>query len=175
MAYKLILFDCDGTLVERDNGALLPGVREWFVAHGHEQSLAMCSNQGGVGLRYWMEKDGFGEPEQFPDEAAARAHLQAAAEAVDCPDLSVFVCFAYQSKKSGRWSPTPPGKGHLEEWQPEYRKPSPKLLEWAMLTEDAEPDETLYVGDSEEDRLAATRAGVKFSLAKEFFSHASQA
>lgn len=72
---KLIIFDVDGTLAERVGDALLPGVFAWFAAHGQEYKIALATNQGGVGLRYWMETDGFGEPGKYPDEQSIWAQL----------------------------------------------------------------------------------------------------
>jgi D-glycero-D-manno-heptose 1,7-bisphosphate phosphatase len=49
------------------------------------------------------------------------------------------------------------------------RKPGPGMLREAMSDFEADPDETLYVGDRPEDEQAAKNAGVDFVWASEFF------
>jgi HAD superfamily hydrolase (TIGR01662 family) len=51
----------------------------------------------------------------------------------------------------------------------EHQKPSPVMLEKSMALVYASPDETLFVGDAETDRMAAEAAGVSFQYAEEFF------
>ena len=142
--FRLLLFDCDGTLRDRDACRLLPGVREFFAAlHGPgtwpEHALegpgaaaggaspaaqpdavldlspdagsipgsdagptrdpapappriAICTNQGGAGLRRWMETSGFGNPQQYQTEAQVEHGLTATAaallDACAAPDIA---------------------------------------------------------------------------------------
>lgn len=167
---KLIIFDIDGTIADRDTHELLPGVSEWFRLNHHSAKYALCTNQGGVGLRYWMEHDGFGEPAKYPDEATARAHVQKVRDQLPLTDdIGVYICFAYQSQKTGMWSPTPAGHEHDPEWMQSYRKPAPGMLIAAMRDAGATPLETLFVGNDIEDVMAAKAARCSFVYAKQFF------
>ena len=163
--WKLIVFDVDGTLAANNETELLPGVAAWREAHP-DQAITLCSNQGGVGLRLWMEEGGFGDPQQYPTEASINARLRHIANLMD---TDYYVCFAYQSKKSGKWSPTPIGGEALIEWNPRYRKPAPGMLLRAMMDFGADPSDTLMVGDGDEDQQAAQAAGCRFTRADEFF------
>eukprot|EP00899_Mesostigma_viride_P016004 jgi/Mesvir1/24404/Mv11072-RA.1 len=83
------------------------------------------------------------------------------------PARCVYVSFAYKSKSSGRWAPTPPAwrrEGVPERcWQHGWRKPEGGMLVAAMRDHGGVARErTLMVGDSEDDRGAAARAGVAF-------------
>jgi len=51
----------------------------------------------------------------------------------------------------------------------EHQKPSPVMLQKSMGLVYASPEETLFVGDAETDRLAAEAAGIAFQYAAEFF------
>lgn len=168
---KLIIFDIDGTLADRDTHELLPGVREWFDRFANDFLIALATNQGGVGLRHWMETEGFGKPEDFPTEEQAREHIHIVADklipgGIENDALVYYVCFAYQSKKSGKWSPA---KNANHEWKREYRKPEPGMLLLAMQDMQARPGQTIFVGDSDEDREAAKAAGCHFQEANWFF------
>lgn len=174
--YNLIIFDIDGTLADRDTNVLLPGVLEWFESQSHNHTIALATNQGGVGLRWWMVKDGFGEPDRYPDEDDALDHVTAVVNQLGLSperradlDLRTYICFAYQSKKSGQWNPIPDGKANDWRWLPEYRKPAPGMLIRAMQEANFSAPETLMVGDSEEDEQAAWGAGCHFQSASDFF------
>jgi HAD superfamily hydrolase (TIGR01662 family) len=162
--YSLYLFDLDGTLAERDSTELYPDAAQWLDNHGMAQWMVV-TNQGGVGLRYWMETEGFGKPEEYPTEETILAHLEAL-----FPDTlnRVLVAYAYQSKKSGKWSPTP-NNDHMS-WNRAWRKPAPGMLLYAMSRNGVEPYETLMIGDSEEDQQAAAAAGCDFVWAWQFFA-----
>jgi D-glycero-D-manno-heptose 1,7-bisphosphate phosphatase len=54
-------------------------------------------------------------------------------------------------------------------WQTDWRKPLPGMLVEAMKDAGVAPEETLFVGDREEDRQAASAAGCAFRWAKDFF------
>lgn len=172
MAYKLIIFDVDGTLADRETSAALPGVSQWFKQNP-QQIVALATNQGGVGLRYWMERDGFGEPHKYPDELAVMNHLGNVKQVLALQnDVRCYVCYAYQSQKSGKWAPVPEGQQDNPYWRQDWRKPAPGMLTEAMASVGCTPDETLMVGDSDEDRLAAEAAGCAFQWADEFFGRA---
>jgi histidinol phosphatase-like enzyme len=175
--YKLYIFDMDGTLVEPFTTDLLPGVAEWFAANeGANKGIA--TNQGGVGLRYWMEQDQFGDPEKYPtwDDVL----VQVSGVLVQLPgfiDIVVAYSFAFQSY-TGEWSPTPLDKlktpfAH-QCWRQDWRKPYPGMLKYLMDTFQAKPGETLMVGDRPEDRQAAQNAGCDFIEADDFFGRKNE-
>lgn len=182
--YDLIIFDVDGTLVESFTDRLLPGRRAFFAALallgpvGVGPQIALASNQGGVGLRFWMEKEGWGDPAQYPTRAEAEERVYGVAREIG-PLYSfpaVYICFAYQAS-DGRWSPTPeeaydrPGLPGLDpRWSVGWRKPAPGMLLQAMEDADVISERVLMVGDRDEDKLAAERAGCAFASADEFFA-----
>ncbi|MBZ0294352.1 MAG: HAD hydrolase-like protein [Anaerolineae bacterium] len=168
--YKLIIFDLDGTLVvDRESSELLPGVLDWFTEHHAQQRIAIATNQGGVGLRYWMEVEKFGRPQKYPTEDRIWSRVDAVQAQLPGGPYPANACFAYQNRK-GIWSPTPPDKRGQPEWSPDCRKPAPGMLRRAMTeAEIANPADCLMVGDRVEDQLAAQAAGCAFQWAWEFF------
>lgn len=172
--YTLIIFDLDGTLVIDNNSSqLLPGVREWFAQHHRQQHIALATNQGGVGLRLWMEAERFGEPEKLPTKATVWARIDAVQAQLPGGPYPAYVCFAYQNRKK-RWSPTPAEKRGLPEWTPGCRKPAPGMLRRAMTDAHiTQPSDCLMVGDRDADHLAAKAAGCAFQWAWNFFGRES--
>lgn len=164
---KLIIFDIDGTLADWKTHELLPGVKEWFDANAPTTNIIGASNQGGVGLRYWMEKEGFGEPMRYPRSSNANEHFEAVQANLD-HEFKVLRCYIYQSQK-GLWSPVPNGYEDADEWRQDWRKPAPGMLLEAVRIFGVEPQEALMVGDSAEDQEAANRAGCAFAWADDFF------
>jgi HAD superfamily hydrolase (TIGR01662 family) len=165
--YKLIIFDMDGTLADRDTAALLPNVREKLHSLNGTHKMSIATNQGGVGLRLQMEKEGWGEPESFPTEDKINAHIQLVLEQLGI-DIYVAKCFRFKNKK-GEWSPLPADGIERLVWCKTWRKPYPGMLFNNMRLEDVTPEETLMVGDSEDDKQAAANAGCDFQWAWEFF------
>lgn len=171
--YSLILFDIDKTLVPFDSTDLLPGVAEWFADNLSEYYISFISNQGGVGLRLWMEDGEFGEPEKYPTEDDVLNRIATILDNLGTDSLTtpVYLCYAYQSKK-GHWSPVPDGCEEDDEWSPKFRKPQPGMLKKAMqyaAGRYVSPSKTLMVGDSAEDKDAAINAGCDFMWADAFF------
>lgn len=164
----LILLDLDGTLAKFPDGEILPGVREYFAANKDNHRYAICSNAGGVGLRFWQESEGFGEPTRFPTEIQARKHILEALREIDC-EMCIYMCFAYQSKQTGIWSPIPAGQENNPEWGMAWRKPKPGMLLAALDYYQCAPADALFVGDWQEDREAAKAAGVPYIHADDFF------
>lgn len=196
--YRLYIFDVDDNIAKRYSDELMPGVEDWFafarqVAGGVR--FAFATNQGGVGLRYWMEQGGFGDPSKYPTENSVNARLVIVRDrlfggATVLPPI--YVCFRYQSAK-GNWSPTPHDitpaeaaafasndkepQAMLEvteddlpgEWRKSWRKPAPGMLLQAMADAGVMPSATLFVGNGEEDRQAAAAAGCDFILGKDLF------
>lgn len=167
--FDLYIFDVDGTLAERDSGDLLPNVARWFA--GNDKPVALATNQGGVGLRYWMESVGFGDPSKLPTEQQVYDKLHKICRELNLSYTVIDVCFAYQSKSSGKWSPAPPDAQDDSRWKKEWRKPSPRMLTDA-IDYHAQRDgakSVVMIGDREEDRLAAESAGILFIHADVFF------
>lgn len=164
--YDLHLFDLDGTLVPFDSNELYEDVKFWL---DRNHNWAIVSNQGGVGLRYWMETPPvFGDPEKYPTEDDVYNRVYKIFEDFYI-DNRVWFCFAYQSKSSGRWNPTPPYRLDDKRWSETWRKPNPGMLLDAMDYFNTSPEKTLMVGDSEEDQLAAYAANCDFMWCNEFF------
>lgn len=167
MDYKLIIFDLDGTLAPRDSDKLYDDAARWF-RNQPTPNVFIATNQGGIGLRYWMEHDGFGEPEKYPTLQAFNARVEGMFEGLPAIPL-MLMCAAYQSKKSGQWGPIPAGEETNPIWDHRWRKPAPGMLQHAILVTGTRPTDSLMVGDSEEDRQAAQAAGCVFQWAAEFF------
>jgi phosphoglycolate phosphatase-like HAD superfamily hydrolase len=188
---RLLIFDVDGTLAEKFRLRLLPGVAEFFrllkdPGCDSVPRLAIATNQGGVGLRYWLENGKGGNPRGYPTVRSVEERMRRLVEQLGCPDIAVYTSFRYQDR-SGAWSPIPPGAESDPRWRRDWRKPAPGMLLAAMqaavvspasvdpnatVTPDGtiDPDATLFVGDSDDDRAAAQAAGVRFLPAAEFFS-----
>lgn len=172
--YQLVIFDLDGTLADRDTGLILPGVYEWFAENRNKYEISIATNQGGVGLRYWMESDGFGDPEKFPTESDIEERIVGVLGKLKPGKHSIYICYAYQSKKTGKWSPYPLGMENMLEWDRTCRKPEPGMLLYAMDHHQVLPDQTVFIGDSDEDSEAAHRAGVEFVHADVFFGRVTK-
>lgn len=169
--YDLIMFDLDGTLVEDYNSDIIPSDRLDIIKEVSKiTSIAICTNQGGVGLRRWMEMWNFGEPKKYPTELTVRNRISRITYQMG-RDVAVYVCFRYQTRK-GKISPLPPeGQGKFE-WDIYNRKPSPGMLEKAMKDAKAKPNRSLFIGnDISTDGLAAGFAGCAYEDIEEILSH----
>ena len=88
---RLLIFDADGTLCDRDSGALLPGVEEYFAAlrsGRNRPAVAVATNQGGVGCR------AFGWAGDYPTEAEALRRYRALGRALGIPADRVYLAVA---------------------------------------------------------------------------------
>lgn len=165
---RLIIFDADGTLVDRDTGRWLPGVEDALSLlrrARNRPAVAIATNQGGVGCR------AFGWSGNYPTEAEALARYRALAQKAGAAHL--YICFAYLAR-DGRWSPTPPEAIETRFWQRDWRKPAPGMLLQAMSDAGVGPAETLMIGDRPEDQEAAAAAGCYFQWAQKFFARGWQ-
>lgn len=147
---SLFLFDADGTLrrctvpgqpcPNRDGEwEIIPGVRE-ILANMTFHSFGIISNQAGVALGYLTE------------------------------DTAKNLLYSLASKAFGQ--PPAPGAIQVCPHAPKTcscRKPSPEMLQRVMRLYGYGPASTIYIGDQEDDRLAATAAGCSFVWAWEFF------
>ena len=173
---KLIIFDVDGTLAEQFTLDLLPGVKQFFelLSRGdcpHAPKAAIATNQGGVGMKYWMEKGGFGKPEKYPTPEEIDERMQELVKMLGGDSgLPVYVSYRFVTKQ-GKWVPLPPEQADNPRWQQDWRKPLPGMLLQAVQDAGVEPGETLFVGDREEDQAAAQAAGCVFVWAKDFFAN----
>lgn len=166
---KGIILDTDGTLVEWKTNVLLEGVKDWFFMHKEDYKLAFCSNQGGVGCRYWMQSGGWGDPDSMPAEEDLEEAVEEIKKELGVPDVDVYMCYAYVSKK-GHAGPVPDGVAPYDwQWDTAYRKPNPAMLLLAACEMKLLPKEIMMVGDRIEDQKAAYRAGMAFMWADEFF------
>jgi HAD superfamily hydrolase (TIGR01662 family) len=172
--YRLIIFDVDGTLAENYRTQLLPGVREWFASRPADLAVAIATNQGGVGLRYWMERDSFGNPRAYPTRERVIRRLRIVARKLAIPWRAVYVAFAYRNKQ-GELSPTPEEFAADPAWAHDWRKPEAGMIRQAMTDANVPAEATLMVGDREDDRGAAELAGVDFRWADAFFGRADPA
>lgn len=170
----LYIMDVDGTIAMSYSDELLPEAAKFFAEFDWEHDkLALATNQGGVGLRYWMEQGGFGEPEKYPTESQVTVRLILLRDQIVGDKIercAVYACFAYQSKKSGKWAPTPYAAGEIpNEWREDWRKPAPGMLLAAMKRFGETPENTVMIGNSDDDKGAAAAAGVRFIDEFEFF------
>lgn len=168
--YKLILFNLTCVVDYKEDDEPLPNVKKWFEENPFV-NVAFLSNQGGVGLRYWMESNEFGNPELYPTEHETRVRMNVVMQKLDISHRLpvIYLCFAYQSRK-GHWSPVPPGQENNIEWSPRYRLPAPGMLIHAIHDFKATPKETLLVGNEIEDAQAANKAGCNFMEGYDFFA-----
>lgn len=172
---KLIIFDVDGTLVQSHRLVFLPHVKDFFylVLSGgcsDRPKLAIATNQGGVGMRYWSEKQRFWLRGGYPSQADVETRLHHLLVTLDAgTQIPVYVSFRYKDKKE-QWSPIPPGEENNPRWRQDWRKPGPGMLLQAMADAGVPPEETIYIGDRAEDQAAAKAAGCAFQWAKDFFN-----
>lgn len=180
MRYELLIFDVDGTLVKPFTLRLLPGVGDFFRLLLREgclppPRLAIATNQGGVGLRYWMETDRSLKRIFYPTEKQVEERLTALVKTLaggqdGSERIAVYAAYAYRDKE-GQWGPQPTGIDTSPRWQIEWRKPGAGMLLQAMRAAGTGPEKTLMVGDSPEDQAAAQAAGCGFYRAGDFFAN----
>jgi D-glycero-D-manno-heptose 1,7-bisphosphate phosphatase len=154
--YKLIIFDTDGTLVETASGATfrkeasdwqwLPGrIEKLRELKAQGTRLAVATNQGGVAFGYMRQEHILKELTRMLKEGGFSK-------------AALYVCYNHPKATVAEFK-------HLDN----RRKPGCGMLEEAMEDFEAQPEETLMVGDRDEDQEAAQRAGCHFMWAHEFF------
>ena len=187
---KLIIFDIDGTLTVPHTTQLLPGRREFFLAlatehkQGKTPSIALATNQGGVGFRHWLESTRpawFAEKSEaeqaaqlaiYPTQIQAIARLNDVAESIgDISNIwpATYISFAWQFKSNGLWADIPPDAEKDIRWSHEWRKPNPGMLEQAIRNTSILPRQALMIGDHITDIRAGRLAGCATAWGKDFF------
>lgn len=154
----LYLFDLDGTLITSymDNPDKsyhvwepLPGRAARLGAlRGAGHRVGVVTNQAGVAFGYVSERDW------------TQRKLPAVCSEFGLLPQEVAYCLSHPKGKF-------PWNKHSECAR---RKPSPLMIEELMVAMDADRDDTLFVGDMESDRQAASAAGVEYYDAADFFS-----
>lgn len=181
--YDLIIFSLDGTLCRYPGTDLMPGRKEFFERLPEGIRVAIATNQGGVGYRRWLEtaKSDFATEKmiaRYPTQAGVEKRLLTVVGNIEPligrREVAIYMCFAYQFK-SGAWAP-PPSEAYLDgeslldrRWRQNRRKPEPGMLLAAMKFADAIPERMLFVGNDDNDKEAARRAGCAYQDEEEFF------
>ena len=168
---ELIIFDLDGTLVHPFTSDFEPGVRYWLKHGHHGEKLAICTNQGGIGLRHWREivRASGGDIGDPNSTGWTQQNMEDRTNAIAAQlNATLYISFAYQSKK-GHWSPTPENAHDDPRWSQSWRKPQPGMLIQAMSDTHVTPSQTLMVGNSEDDAQAAAAAGCAYQSSDDFF------
>ena len=152
---RLLMLDRDGTL-NRSIGQrppnrpaeveLLPGVAVKLHRYASQGwRIIIVTNQGGVAFGYQTE-------------AQARATQQAVLDTLPVAVDASYLCPHHPEGTVPRYAVACPN-----------RKPAPGAIHDALDRFQAHPQDCLFVGDQDSDRLAAEAAGVPFRWAWEFF------
>lgn len=155
-AYTLVIFDVDGTLTETKSGKTFrETASDWQWLPGRLEKLhklqeqgvqiAVATNQGGVAFGFLKVEDIQSQLFRMCQEAGIRP-------------TRLYVCYTHP-------------KGKIEQYRmvDKRRKPGPGMLLEAMSDFGVSKRSTLYVGDMEDDKLAAKNAGCDFVWASAFF------
>lgn len=177
---NLIIFDVDGTLIDRDTAEYLPGVLDWFNNNRHsDTAVALATNQGGPSCR----DAGWGD--KYPSLNKVLSTYGRVAEELNA---KLYMSLAYYTgnlyidftidyltrnhtvrpRKSGRWIYPKGVPIDDQRLQHDWRKPGSGMLIQAM--KDVGAYTVVMVGDMFSDALsAATIPGCSFVYAREFF------
>ena len=147
--FKLIILDRDGVINE-DSPFYIKSPDEWHAINGSLEAIAklehsgykvaIATNQSGVARNYFTRDTlDLIHKKMIAEIAIAGGHLGV---------NDIFIC------------------PHGPEDNCECRKPKPGLLLKAMQKFNVEPQETLLIGDSMRDLLAAKACGAKALLVK---------
>lgn len=156
--YMLYIFDADGTLVRTRSGdtfrrsaddwEFLPGRVEYCRKLQEAGAvLAIASNQNGVAFE-WSKYS----------EEQIKAELVMTGEAIGASHVSI--CFN---------GPNPKCLARYYHENDPRRKPNPGMILEIKEAVGCELQDILFVGDRDEDQLAAKNAGVAFIWCDEFF------
>ncbi len=178
----------DLLLLGVDNGLVFPFTDEltppagqflaWLKEQPDQPRLALITNQGGVGLRYWMKSEGWGEPGKFPTGRMADQRIDAILDRVrnligQSSGPICYRCYAYTTA-AGQLAPLPPQVDPEEEpeWSRDWRMPNTGMLRRAMEDGGQQAGQALFVGNNEEERIACHVLGIRYVIAEEFFTEA---
>jgi|ERR1041385_262852 HAD superfamily hydrolase (TIGR01662 family) len=164
--YSLYLFDLDSTLTESISGKTFPenmhdrqlmSGRQEKIEELHVQGKKLCvvTNQGGAA---WG----------FVDTGKFTLWLENFCNVLDIDKF--FICYRDTGEKaraSERTIKELTVPEYYKDW--DRRKPGPGMLIEAMDHFNVSRENTLMVGDREEDRLAAENCGCSFQWSWEFF------
>lgn len=154
--YRLVVFDADDTLRQTTvPGKPCPhGPEEWTLKPGVEELLHRVP---------WGEPKGprVGMASNQDQVAYGFLSLEMAQQLLR--DLAVAATGNTPAEEALQVCP------HSREAGCECRKPNPGMLLNIMEYYAVDPEDTLFVGNAEEDREAAARAGVSFMWAADLF------
>lgn len=156
--YKFIIFDVDGTLVKTKSGETFRKTADdWEMLPGRVEKCDELSEQG-VLLGIASNQAGVAFPWSKFTEAEIRTELTLTSLMID--GCYTGVCCSSPHEKA----------------LPEYfnaddprRKPNGGMIAEGMKHVGVEAEDTLFVGDRDEDEKAAKAAGVAFQWAWQFF------
>lgn len=162
MNYKLILFDIDGTVADRDSVEIYPSVKRFVESLDPSVNVAFITNQGGPACR----RAGWEFSDTFPTQVGVQARLDNLMKQIyDLRDMrpSLYVAWVYQAKNGDVFGLAGRVKDESDKKRALYwRKPGPGMILQACLDSSTNPANTLMIGDRPEDRGAAEAAGVAF-------------
>lgn len=156
---RLIIFDVDGTLTKTKSGETFRKTADdWEFLPGRlerckeltEQGVALglASNQGGVCFAW----------SKFTEEEIGKEIIRTGI-AIGAT-WSCLCCSSPNEKALPKYfNPNDP-----------RRKPNPGMLKEILEASGIAKEDALFVGDREEDREAARRAGIDFQWAEDFFA-----
>lgn len=160
MNYKLAIFDIDGTIVTTASGATFRKTADdWQYLPGRMEMVQRL-RQGGTKIAIASNQAGVA----FPWSSLTEEQIQFEIERVAHDIWADYVGVCYST-------PNPKALPQYLNASDARRKPGPGMLLEAMQHYSILPDDTLMVGDRDEDEKAAIAAGVNFILADTFFSN----
>ncbi len=162
----MIIFDIDGTLVDRDSTELLPGRKHFFQSLEKGVLIALASNQGGPACR----NAGWDWSNKYPtlDDVENRLSIiKGIIEEAASRMAHLYTSLIFIDKG---------GKIHIpkeiSEKDPrlniEWRKPAPGMLNQAMKDLGVPVRYVTMIGDRAEDAGAAKAAGCNFFYTNDF-------
>ena len=164
--YGLYLFDFDGTLMRPRSGEKFPKTvddREFIEGRWEHlielaksgKKTAIITNQGGAAWGIFAKE----EMDAYLAKVIRNADMAA-----------YFVCYHDHREKARSKASSPSELLTVDMYKEWYRrKPGPGMLMEAMDYFGVSREETLMVGDRNEDRLAAEAAGTSFEWSWDYF------
>jgi HAD superfamily hydrolase (TIGR01662 family) len=157
---ELIIFDADGTLIDRDTGEILPDVEAKLLSID-VPDIAIATNQGGPACH----DAGWAGSSKYPTLEEVEQKYYKLANTLGAT-LYMSLLYTNMSKKLYYPNGIKPDDPRAN---PEWRKPKPGMLLQAMTDHYAAREDTIFVGDSIDDKLASENAGIEFIHRDNFF------